>query len=294
MVVMAMRVEDSRNLVPADAQSRKGVLHARPGVDEVDPALEADDASHAGAGDVPPVSFPDVNDGEMLALHRLLLQLVGGRVLLRLREVEVHGHRAALVDELVAVESAPAHEHPFAQLHGRRVDDPKVHQVFRAPDIVEREPPLDPQHVAGQALGNARFHDFSQRGQPVGATVDVVALACDLVFQPDQHGLSAGVVGVVGENHALEVKHLQHGKLRQVGEASVLHGRVGQEDRVRARLGSNAVFLPHRRSDPFHEVLDAVRRAAAQDEEVSFRYFYPVDPIGYFFLFHEAIIPLFP
>ena len=94
------------------------------------------------------------------------------------------------------------------------------------------------------ASGTPGRDDLLERGQPVGAAVDVAALALHLVLEPDQHGLAARVVRVPREDHSLQVEHLEHGELGEVGEAALLDGGVGEEDCVRSRLRRDAVLLP--------------------------------------------------
>ena len=78
MVVVPVGVKDPRHLVDADPQGGEGVLDAGTRVDEIDPALEADDAPHAGRVDIPTVPFADVHDGEVFAAQALSAQLVCG------------------------------------------------------------------------------------------------------------------------------------------------------------------------------------------------------------------------
>ena len=82
MVVVGVGVEYAGHLVDAHPQRGEGVLDARPRIDEVDPALKADDARHAGPRSVPSVALTDVHNGEVFPPQLVESQLVGRLVLL--------------------------------------------------------------------------------------------------------------------------------------------------------------------------------------------------------------------
>ena len=71
------------------------------------------------------------------------------------------------------------------------------------------------------------------------------------------------------QEHPLAVQHLQDGELGEIGNASVLDGRVGKEYGVGSGLEGNAVLPGAGNETPFHEVLYAVRGAPALDSQIS-------------------------
>ncbi len=86
-----------------------------------------------------------------------------------------------------------------------------------------------------------------------------------------------GVVGVVGKDHPLPVKHLEDGKFGQIGKGAVLKEDIRKENGVGSGFVDRAVDLPGSDEAAFHQVLDAVRRASAQDVEVGLGGLHPVN-----------------
>ena len=124
---------------------------------------------------------------------------------------------------------------------------------------------LHPHPVLGLPRRRPRLDQFVLADQPVIAAIDVLQLRPHLLGRADQQRLFAGVAGMVGDDHALAIEHLQHRKLAQIGESAVLHHDVGQKDGV----GAGLIGHPGRfgRSDQaaLHQVLDRVGGAATED-----------------------------
>ena len=264
MVVVGMGVEDPLDLIDADSQRREGLLDVGPRIDEVDPALEIDDAPHAGLLGIPSVAFPDVHDRKVFPPEAVEAQRIGGLVAFSRAEVQVHAHGLPPVRELVHVEADALHRDPRAQLDGFRPDAAGLQQLLRSADFAEREPELHP-HVVGRRFpAHARRHELLYGRKPVVPAEDVLALRLDLAVDADEQRLSPRVVRVPRDHHALPVEHLEDGELGEIGKGFVLGGDVGEEDRIRTGFERDAAFLGGDDEPLFHQELDAVSGAPAQ------------------------------
>ena len=193
------------------------------------------------------------------------------------RQVQVHGHGLAAEGKLEHVEGHPPHHHAAAHLRGLGAHRHGVQQVLGGPDAAEGEAQLHAQHVPGQIRIHARVPHLLLADQTVVAPIDVLHLGPDLVLGADEQGPRARVAGMAGQKHALEIQHLKHGELGQIGELTVLKQHVGQENGVGAGLVGHAPGLHRPDQAGLHEVLDAVGRTAAEYGQARVRRFDPVN-----------------
>ena len=268
VVVVGVGVEDAGDLIDADAQGVQAGQDIRPGVDEVDLALEDDDAGHGRAVGIPAVALAGMHHREVVALDVVEAQHIGGVEQRLRRGVQVHADRvlSIIYFELVGLDAFDVD--PVADLLAVVLHHHEVEVVLHAPDLAEGELELQ----AHPGLGVGRIGSGGQHlllgHQTVVAPVDVLHLRFDLLARADERGLDPGVVGVSGDDAALAVEDLQDGELGEVGEAAVLDQFVGEQDGVGPGFEADAVDLDVADQAALHQVLDAVRRAPAQDVHV--------------------------
>ena len=109
----------------------------------------------------------------------------------------------------------------------------------------------------------------------------------DLGNEADYEGLAARVVDVSREAHALAVEHLEEGEFRHVGEGPSLHRDIGEEDGVGTGLEDGPVPRGLGYEAPAHEVLDDIRRGAAEDAEIRLGNAHEPDAAGHLETFHD-------
>ena len=208
VVVVGVGVEDAVDLVDPDAQGHQAVEDVGTGVDEVDLALEHEDARHAGPVGIPSVALPGVDHGEIFPADEVESEGIRRAVAFVGGEVEVDGDGLPFVFEPKDVEALPMNDDPVSDLDRFGVQEAGIQQFFGRTDAAEGEFQLQAHHLMGGFGIDARFHDLFFGDQPVIAPVDVLDLGVHLVRKPDEHGFDPGVVGVLGDDHPLTVEHL--------------------------------------------------------------------------------------
>ncbi len=291
MVVVHVGVEDAADLVHRDAEGVQGVEDPRAGVDEVEPALVAEEAGHARSPRVPAVSLAGVHHGEELPSEAAGFEPVGRLVVLAGPQVQVDLDGFAPGDESIAVQPPAFEQHPGTDFERPAAHDAQVEQFPRVEDPVEGEPELPAQHLAGPLFRQACRPQLLPAGETVVAPKDVGGLGADLVFEADEHWPSAVVVGVAGQDHPLPVQHLQDGKLGKIREAAALYRQVREQDRVGTGFEAHSRALGRGDQTLKQEVFHRVRRASAENPKINCRLLHPPDAIGHPECTHTASHP---
>ncbi len=117
VVIMRVRLEDALDLRDADAQALDAVENVRARVYQVGLPLEDENTRHRRPVRVPPVALPRVDDGEVATVNPVEAQGVGRLILLVGLQVQIHGERLTVIEELEDVQGAPAQENAVPDLH---------------------------------------------------------------------------------------------------------------------------------------------------------------------------------
>ena len=280
VVVMAVRLEDAVDLVDADAERGQRVFDVRAGIDQVHASLEEHDAAHRRAVHVPAVAVAGVRHGEVVGLEQIVAQGVGRGVVLAGREVEVHLDRLVAVGDFEHVGAQAPQLHAVLDLDRRLLERHRLDQLLGRPDAAEGEGELHAHDRLGLLRRHAGLDQFVLRSESVVAAEQVRHLRVELVARADDARPLAGVVRVLGHQHALQVEHLQHRELGAVAGLAVLDREVGEQDGVRPALAGHALDLDWQDEAAPREVLDDVRRAAAEQAQAGVRHLDPVDAGG--------------
>jgi hypothetical protein len=104
-------------------------------------------------------------------------------------------------------------------------------------------------------------------------------LRLNLISRSDQERLAAGIVGMAGQDKALRVKHLQYRKLGEIGKLSVLHWKIGKQNRIGSRLAYGTFDLLPKNQSSLDQMLDRIRRAPTQNAQADLRYLDPLDSL---------------
>ena len=216
MVVMGVRMKNTLDFVDTDPERSEVVEDVRPGIDQIDSALIHQDAGHAGPVFVPAVAFTGVDDGEILSWNVSHAKRKRHFVVLARAEIEVDGDGFTVVGKFEQVALQAVHRDAASNLDRVRADNQRIKHLSGILDSAKRELQLHPHQHARLFALDPRSHDFLLRDETVIAAIDIFHLGRNLVRGADDQGLGAGVVGMVGQHHALPVQHLQDREFGQV------------------------------------------------------------------------------
>ena len=236
-----------------------------------------DDARHARAIDVPAVALARVYDAEIFRIEAVKAQRVGALITFIGLQIDVDADRLTAKTEFKNIRSHTAQADAIGKLYRCVAKISGVEEIVGRAYAAKGEAQFQAHHLIGLFARRARLHHLLFRHQAVVATVDVTHLRIDLLLRAYQYRFASGVVGMLGNDQALLVEHLQDGELGQIGELAVLQRMVRQQDNVGPCLTSDTANLGRHNQPALSQMLDRVCRAATQDAQTGIGDFYPVD-----------------
>lgn len=233
---------------------------------------------------VPAVAVSGVDNSEVLPFYVLKSQGIRGWVAIMGLEVKVNNDPLVLIAELEDIKPQATNMNSVFYLYRTVSRDAIIEQVFGVKNFAEGEFEFEADHFRRCFLLGSRLHELFFGGQSVVAPEDILHLGSYLTLRADENGFDPGIARVVGEKHALTVKHLENGILRHVGETAVLDQYIGEQNNIGSGLKGYAILLFGDDQSPFHEMLHTVRRTGAHYAEIRFRGFHPIKPFGNLYL----------
>ncbi len=264
VVIVAVGVEDAGHLLLAYAEGIEAVVDVRTRVDQVDPPLMDQDAAHRRTVVVPAVAVAGMHHGEVMAVDVDVAQRVGAGIGFVQAQVEVDFDAVFAVADLEHVVRHALDADAGADVQRAGGQWQAFDEGIGLRNLAEGKLELDPHQLFGDPFIDAGLDHFFGRDQAVVAAVDVAQLRGQLFRGADQFRLPAGVVRMVGDQHALAIEHLQDRELGQVAQVPVLHHGVRQEDRVRSVFEGDAILFGGLDDATAQQVLDAVGGRSAK------------------------------